>query len=159
MSDDRRIYNTIRNAVRQLCPSEPKGNLARRLNTMAGLAAGIAQAQSCQLPAIARHTPDLSKPESCIKRYSRWVQNGRFDFEAYYLLFVSPASGTLTVNQAVTATSVASSKNPSTFGRTVTFTATVASGAGTPTGMVTFKDGATELGTSALSDGIRRVSF
>jgi hypothetical protein len=88
MSDNRRIYSTIRNAVRQLYPSEPKGNLARHLNTMAGLVAGIVQAKSCQLPAIARHTPDLSKPESRIKRYSRWVQNERVYFEAYYLPFV-----------------------------------------------------------------------
>ena len=88
MSDNRRVYRTIRNALRQLYPSEPKGNLARHLNTMAGLVAGIVQAKSCQLPAIARHTPDLSKPESRIKRYSRWVQNERVDFEAYYLPFV-----------------------------------------------------------------------
>lgn len=89
MSDNRRIYSTIRNALRQLYPSEPKGNLARHLNTLAGLVAGIVQAKSCQLPAIARHTPDLSKPESRIKRYSRWVQNEQVDFEAYYLPFVS----------------------------------------------------------------------
>ncbi|MFA5872862.1 MAG: hypothetical protein WC832_02750 [Anaerolineales bacterium] len=88
MSDNRRIYSTIRNALRQLYPAEPKRNLARHLKTMAGMVAGIVQAKRCQLPAIARHTPDLSKPESCIKRYSRWVQNERVDFEAYYLPFV-----------------------------------------------------------------------
>jgi hypothetical protein len=88
MSDNRRVYSTIRNALRQLYPTEPKGNLARHLNTMAGLVAGIVQAKSCQLPAIARHTPDLAKPESRIKRYSRWVQNERVDFEFYYLPFV-----------------------------------------------------------------------
>src|SRR6202030_3723976 len=50
-----------------------------------------------------------------------------------------------------TATSVVSSLNPSTFGQSVTFTATVSSAAGTPTGTVTFNDGATALGTVALS--------
>ena len=35
----------------------------------------------------------------------------------------------------------------------VTFTATVSSGAGTPTGSVTFKNGATVLGTGTLSSG------
>ena len=62
------------------------------------------------------------------------------------------------MNQAAATTSVASSKNPSTFGQTVTFTATVASGTGTPTGTVTFKDGATTLDSSALSDGVATLS-
>ena len=54
---------------------------------------------------------------------------------------------------APTATTLGSSANPSTYGQSVTFTATVAptSGTGTPTGMVTFKDGSTTLGGSALN--------
>jgi uncharacterized repeat protein (TIGR01451 family) len=56
-----------------------------------------------------------------------------------------------TVNQAVTTTTLSSSPNPSTFGQAVTFTATV-SGSGA-TGSVTFKDGATVLGSTALSAG------
>ena len=56
------------------------------------------------------------------------------------------------VNQSSTTTSVTSSANPSTFGQSVTFTATVNwSGAGTPTGSVTFMDGGTTLGTSPLN--------
>lgn len=39
------------------------------------------------------------------------------------------------------------------FGQSVTFTAAVSSGAGTPTGSVTFKDGAAVLGTGRLSGG------
>src|SRR5207244_1120199 len=53
-------------------------------------------------------------------------------------------------------TVLASSANPSVVGQSVTFTATVTattSGAGTPTGTVTFKDGTTALGTSTLSGG------
>ena len=63
---------------------------------------------------------------------------------------------TQTVNQSATATAVTSSVNPSVFGQSVTFTATVAAvapGAGTATGAVTFKDGATVLGTGALGSG------
>jgi hypothetical protein len=54
-----------------------------------------------------------------------------------------------------TSTEVASSVNPSVFGQTVTFTAAVAptSGTGTPTGTVTFFDGAATLGTATLSNG------
>jgi hypothetical protein len=57
------------------------------------------------------------------------------------------------VNQVPTTTALASSVNPSNVGQAVTFTATVSSGAGTPTGTVTFKDGATVIGTAALAAG------
>ena len=71
----------------------------------------------------------------------------------------SAASNTVTqtVNQAATSTTLVSSVNPSGFGQNVTFTATVspvAPGAGTPTGTVTFKDGAVTLGTGPLSGGV-----
>jgi hypothetical protein len=61
-----------------------------------------------------------------------------------------PLSGTGAV---ATSTSVASSLNPSTFGQSVTFTATVTSSGGTPPGQVTFKDGSTTLGTATLASG------
>jgi hypothetical protein len=87
--DNRRIYRTIRMAIQQLFPTEPKGNFARSLNTLAALVAGIVQARSGQLPAIARKTPDGAKADSRIKRYSRWIQNERIEYEGYYLPFVS----------------------------------------------------------------------
>ncbi|HLZ00021.1 MAG TPA: Ig-like domain repeat protein [Candidatus Angelobacter sp.] len=61
------------------------------------------------------------------------------------------------VNKADTTTAVTSSANPSVFGQSVTFTATVspvAPGAGTPTGTVTFLDGGSPIGTGTLSGGI-----
>src|SRR5207245_564637 len=60
------------------------------------------------------------------------------------------------VNRASSTTTIASSVNPSVSGQLVTFTATVAAvspGAGSPTGTVTLKDGATTLGTGTLSSG------
>ena len=48
------------------------------------------------------------------------------------------AIGTLTTTQATTTTTVVSSANPSTFGGSVSFTATVTSAGGTPTGTVQF---------------------
>src|SRR5439155_7905575 len=63
---------------------------------------------------------------------------------------------TQTVNQADTTTLVATSVNPSVFGQSVTFTATVAAvlpGGGTPTGSVVFIDGGTPLATNNLSGG------
>ena len=63
---------------------------------------------------------------------------------------VTSAAATLTVNAAAATTAVASSKNPTVFGQAVTFTATVSATAGTPTGTVTFLDGASTIGTATL---------
>ena len=60
-----------------------------------------------------------------------------------------------TVAKAATSTSVTSSANPSSFGQSVTFKATVKSStSGTPGGSVTFKDGATVLSTVTLAGGV-----
>ncbi len=52
---------------------------------------------------------------------------------------------------ATTTTTITSSLNPSTFGQSVTFTATVTTASGTPAGIVTFFDGATNIGSGTLS--------
>ena len=58
-----------------------------------------------------------------------------------------------------TTTSLTSSPNPSAYGQAVMFTATVSSGSGTPSGAVTFFDGSTTLGTSALNaSGVAALS-
>jgi hypothetical protein len=66
----------------------------------------------------------------------------------------SSTSSTLTqtVNKANTTTSLASSANPSVYGQSVTFTATVSPSAAT--GTVTFKDGSNTIGTGSLSSGV-----
>ena len=37
MSDNRRVYRTIRERLQQLFPGEPRGNVARHLTTLAAL--------------------------------------------------------------------------------------------------------------------------
>ncbi len=67
---------------------------------------------------------------------------------------VSTNGLTQTVSKAATTTGITSSVNPSVFGQAVTFDATVAvtnPGAGTPTGTVSFFDGATLLSTQPLA--------
>jgi uncharacterized repeat protein (TIGR01451 family) len=60
----------------------------------------------------------------------------------------------ISVNFVSTTISLSSSANPSAPGQSVTFTARVASGGGTPTGTVTFGDGASAIGTGALAAGV-----
>jgi hypothetical protein len=66
----------------------------------------------------------------------------------------SSAAVTQTVERAATATTLATSVNPSAFGQAVTFTATVkTSAAGAPTGTVTFLENGTSIGTATLASG------
>src|SRR5439155_375077 len=72
--------------------------------------------------------------------------------------FTSSSSTTLsqTVGQAGSKTTFVSSVNPSAFGESVTFTATVSSvspGAGTPTGTLTSDAAGVPFGTATLSGG------
>lgn len=76
------------------------------------------------------------------------------------------ASTSLVVTQANTTTTLTSSSNPSTSGQSVTFTATVADSStgssGTPTGSVTFQDGATTLALNvpvSTTAGVTKVTF
>ena len=73
-----------------------------------------------------------------------------FPGDANYLTSTSS-----TINVTVTSILISSSLNPSSFGQSVTFTATVAAGA---TGTVTFNDGATALGTATISGGIATLT-
>jgi len=87
MSDNVRTYRAVRTALQQLYPTEPQGNLARYLNTLAGLVSGIVGSRRTNLPDIAKHAPDHTKRESRVKRFSRWVNNEDIEFETYFLPF------------------------------------------------------------------------
>jgi len=77
------------------------------------------------------------------------IYGGGTDFSSS----TSPALAQV-INPASTSTSMASSLNPSRYGQSVTFTATVSAGAyGTPNGNVAFKDGTTTVATVALVSG------
>jgi hypothetical protein len=61
MSDNRHRYRAIKDAIKQLYPTEPKGNLARQLHTLAAFISGIVGSRSTHLPAIAKKVPDETK--------------------------------------------------------------------------------------------------
>jgi hypothetical protein len=63
-----------------------------------------------------------------------------------------------TVTKAASATSVASSNNPSNVGTALTLTASVTSTAGTPTGTVAFQDGVSAVGTVTLNNGTAAIT-
>lgn len=88
MRDNLRRYCAIQNALKQLRPTEPKGNVARHLNTLAMLISGIIGSQKCHLPAIARKVPSDSKPQSRIRRMERFLANDAIDSRTYYLPYV-----------------------------------------------------------------------
>lgn len=75
--------------------------------------------------------------------------------------FASSKSNTVSqvVNKATTTTTLASSLNPSNFGQSVTFTATLKPQfSGTVTGSVTFYDGTTALKTASLNGGVAKFT-
>lgn len=88
MSDNLRVYRAIKDALHQLSPTEPKGDFARHLTTLAMLVCGIVQSHKSQLPAIARKVPDGNRPPSRLKRLVRWIRNDRVTPEAFFLPFV-----------------------------------------------------------------------
>jgi uncharacterized repeat protein (TIGR03803 family) len=66
---------------------------------------------------------------------------------------------TQVVEQYTTSTALASNLNPSTYGQSVTWTATVSSAGGPiPTGTVTFKNGTATLGTTAINIGVATIT-
>lgn len=90
MSDSRRVYRAIKQTLTQLYPDHPQGNLARHLETLAGMVSGIVLGKSCQLPKIASKMPGEVHPDSRTKQLSRWVQNEHITGELYFLPFVEP---------------------------------------------------------------------
>ena len=68
--------------------------------------------------------------------------------------YAGTATGTLVIAKASSSTSLTSNANPVLLDNAITFTATVTSTAGTPSGTVSFYDGTTLLGQGALSGGV-----
>ncbi len=89
MSDNLRRYRAIRQALKQCYPGEPKGNMARHLHTLAGFISGIVGSKSSQLPTLATKISDRAKPESRVKRLSRWLDNAHIKEEVYFLPYAA----------------------------------------------------------------------
>jgi Transposase DDE domain len=89
MSDNLRRYRAIRDALTHAYPTPPTGHFARHLHTLAALISGIVGGKSTQLPHIATKVPDGRKPESRVKRFTRWLDNERIVEEVYFLPYAA----------------------------------------------------------------------
>lgn len=101
MSDNLSRYRIIRDALKQLHPVEPRGNVARHLNTLAMLVSGMVGSRRASLPALAGKVPYGAKRESRIKRFSRWVRNQRIEAGTYFLPYVDALLRSLAVDQTL----------------------------------------------------------
>jgi hypothetical protein len=88
MSDNLRRYRAIRDALTQGYPDQPTGIVARHVTTLAALISGIVGSKSTQLPSVATKIPEGTKPESRVKRLTRWLDNDRILEEVYFLPYV-----------------------------------------------------------------------
>jgi len=77
MRDTLRRYRAIRDAFTPWYPGQPTGSIARHLTTLAALISGIVGSKSTPLPSIATPIPDGARPESRVKRLTRWLDNER----------------------------------------------------------------------------------
>jgi hypothetical protein len=59
--------------------------MAQHLTTLAAFISGIVASRSSQLPSIATKIADRAKPESRVKRLSRWLDNEQIKEEIYFL--------------------------------------------------------------------------
>ena len=85
MSDNLRRYRAIREALTQCYPGQLSSTVARHLITLAALISGIVGSKSTQLPHVAAHVPNGTKPESRVKRFARWIDNAHILEEMYFL--------------------------------------------------------------------------
>ena len=80
-----RQYRAIRHALTQGYPGEPTGRLARHVTTLAAFLSGLVASKSTQLPNVASHVPDGTKPERRVKRLARGVDNDPITAESAFV--------------------------------------------------------------------------
>ena len=85
MRDNLRRYRAIREALTQGYPGQLSGTVTRHLITLAALISGIVGSKSTQLPHVAAHVPNGTKPESRVTRLARWIDNAHGLEEMYFL--------------------------------------------------------------------------
>ena len=85
MSDNLRRYRAIREALTPCYPGQLSSTGVRHVITLAALISGIVGSKSTQLPHVAAHVPNGTKPESRVKRFARGGDNVHILEELYFL--------------------------------------------------------------------------
>ena len=85
MSDNHRRYRAILRALKQCYPGVLSGRMSQHLTVLAAFISGIVGSKSSQLPTVASKIADRAKPESRVKRLSRWLGNEEIKEEIYFL--------------------------------------------------------------------------
>jgi hypothetical protein len=87
MSDNLKRYFAILRALKQLCPTEPRGIYLRHLHTMAAMISGIVASQRTNRSAVANKMPGKERRQSRIQRRTRWLKKDAVTSEAFFLPF------------------------------------------------------------------------
>ena len=85
MSDNVRRFLAVRTALTKYYPDTGSKRHHRHLTTLAALVAGLVAAGSSHLPKIAQKTPDKTKTESRVKRFTRFIQNQTVTYESFFM--------------------------------------------------------------------------
>ncbi|GJD54103.1 hypothetical protein OPKNFCMD_6885 [Methylobacterium crusticola] len=85
MSDNLRRYRAIHETLTQCYPGELNGRRAQHLTILAAFISGIVGSKRSQLPSIATKIADRAKPESRVKRLTRWLKNKEIKAAIYFL--------------------------------------------------------------------------
>ena len=88
MTDNLRRYYAVKKSLKSRRATEPKGNEARHINTLAMIVAGVIGSQKCHLPAIAKKIPTDAKPQSITRKMERFLDNDAITSKKYYLPYV-----------------------------------------------------------------------
>lgn len=99
MSDNVRRFQAVRTALTKSLPHTDSKRQHRHLTTLAGMVAGMVAARSSHLPKMAQKAPDKTKPESRVKRFSRFIQNQAVTYEGFFLPFARDLVVALSRNQ------------------------------------------------------------
>lgn len=153
---------TIQVQIGQITPSiswSPSASSITYGSSLSGILNATAASGSTAIPGTFTYTATLARGSATTITSASVLGAGSYTLTVTFTptdkTTYSSASKTvsLTVGQATPTVSVASTANPVLVTNPVTFTATVTSSSGTPTGTVGFYDGTTLLGSATLSSG------
>lgn len=99
MSDNVRRFQAVRTALIKHYPGTPTKRRTRHLTTLAALVAGIVASGKTHLSKLAQKAPDKTKAESRTKRFSRFIQNERITYEAFFMPYARELAVALSQKQ------------------------------------------------------------